>query len=902
LGGLTVDQPIIHFGSVDQGETITRTVTVTNTGLPAVVSPQVTGDGYIIQSTTCMTVPTKGSCAITVVFSPGMDASGGMSGTLTVAPGISVALSATVMVLGTFSASLSVLPATALVNQAVPFAVTVTPAGPLLDLSCLNSGPDLAPDTAFTTCAATATAPVVASCAYAFVFKAAEAGIAMDQITCSSGGKVQTLSVSLNVLSPAMLSISPASTAFPGVVGTTSDPVSFRVRNNGTAASGVISVVLGGAGATQFAITDNQCSGVLAGGATCTIAVVYKPTAAGNVTASLTVTDATAVSGPGIATLNGVAVNVDPTAISGASDLGVVVVGEAGIPATYTIWNYGGTASDVLTIGATDTQFAIGNDLCSGLGLASGKTCTFTVTFIPATEGLKTTVLTLKSGDTVVAQKPILGTGVASRPAALSISPPSLNFGTIRPGTTAGPQTFTVTNIGRTASGVLTVTKADTTSSVGGASQFGYIFTCEAALAPGAACFVAVTFAPTIAPGTPAATITVTDATPGSTPALATVNGIAMEEYIPTEPDCGSGALSDRTGNRQTFADTVVGETATVTCTMANDPSSAQDFGPITFTARGDFAVPAATNNCTASLPPGSSCTFALTFTPTAMGERSGSLTLTTANQWVSNKDLNGVGLGVIEIVEFQSCTSANPGLCFPTVPPGAASNLVEPEPFDFGRVTQTTTSTTMLTLAVYVRAAVGNLTVTKDFGTQESFVFGAVPAALGLDCSTVPSVTAVQASLTTPVCYKIVQFNPQARTVLNGMVTIAGASGQSDTAMMTGTGTGPLIISPSPGIFSNVGVGTSSAAVTLTVRNTGSLPLGPMAFSKTGTNAAQFSIVNDLMTGATITGGGTATVGVQFSPTALGAATATITVSGAFAGSVESQGVTLVGNGIAPP
>jgi hypothetical protein len=257
--------------------------------------------------------------------------------------------------------------------------------------------------------------------------------------------------------------------------------------------------------------------------------------------------------------------------------------------------------------------------------------------------------------------------------------------------------------------------------------------------------------------------------------------------------------------------------------------------------------------------------------------------------------------LGVVEIVEFQAC-SGTASLCFPTVSPGAAGNLVDPEPFDFGQVTQTTTSTTMLTLAVYVRNAVGTLSVTKDFGIQESFVFGAVPGALGLDCSTVPSVTALQASLTTPVCYKIVQFNPQTRTVLNGMVTVSGAAGQTDSATMTGQGTGPLTISPSPAIFSNVGVGTSSATVTLTVRNTGSLALGPMAFTKTGTNVAQFSIVNDLLTGATIAAGGTATIGVQFIPTALGAANATFTVSGALAGGFESQTVALLGNGIAPP
>jgi hypothetical protein len=419
-GGLTVDMAMINFGSVDQGETVTKTVTVTNTGLPAVVSPQVTGAGYIIQSTTCAPVAlaTNGSCTITVALSPAVNASGGASGTLTIGTGagaIAVPLSGTVMAPGTFSASLSILPATALVNQAVPFNVTVTPSGPLSDLSCLAAGPDVDVDpvAADTTCAATLSVPAVASCVYAFIFKAAKAGIAMDKITCFSNGKVQDLPVSVNVLSPASLTISPSPVAFAAVVGATSDAVILRVRNNGTASSGAVSAALGGTGAGQFTMTDNQCSGVLVGLASCTIAVVYKPTAAGAVTASLTVTDATAGSTPAVATLTGTAVTEAILAITGAQDLGSVTVGQAGTPSTFTLTNSGGAASDAVAIGATDPQFAIANNLC-GPPLAAAATCTFTVIFTPTSGGLKTAVLTAKSGNVLSGQKQIQGTGVAA--------------------------------------------------------------------------------------------------------------------------------------------------------------------------------------------------------------------------------------------------------------------------------------------------------------------------------------------------------------------------------------------------------------------------------------------------------------------------------------------------------
>jgi hypothetical protein len=643
MGGLTVNQPTLNFGSQDQGSTSTRTVTVTNTGLPVAVSPQVTGAGFFIQSTTCTTVSTSGSCTITVALSPGMDVTGGVSGTLTVATGITVSLSAVVTRPGTFSAALSTLPATALVNQAIPVTVTVTATGPLTDLSCVSNGADLTVDPVATTCQATIVANT--PCQYAFIFKAAKPGIATDKISCSSSGKVQDLPVSLTVLSPASLSISPTPASFAALVGATSDPITFRVRNNGTASSGALSAALGGSAAAQFAMTDNQCGGVLAGGATCAIVIVYMPTGAGSGTASLTVTDATAGSTPVAATLNGTALEGPTLAVIGAADLGTVMVGQAGAPATFTISNSGGSASGLLTIRAIDAEFTIGNDLCSGLPLGASKTCTFTVTFVPASAGLKTTVLAASSGAVVAAQKQIQGTGVAApKPPVLFMSPPTLDFGTIGVGTTAGPKAFTVTNTGGTATGVLTVVKSDTTSSVGGAAQFTIATTtCTAALAPTATCGVAVTFAPTIF-GSASATIMVSDGTV-STPA-GTVLGIALDRPTISLAGCEKAVTSAKSGVSETFTDTLVGNaSAPLVCTLKNDSASSQDTGAITIATTGDFAVPAAANNCTASLAPGLSCTFSLTFGPMATGQRDGTLTVTTASRGAANQLLGGVGI-----------------------------------------------------------------------------------------------------------------------------------------------------------------------------------------------------------------------------------------------------------------
>jgi hypothetical protein len=237
----------------------------------------------------------------------------------------------------------------------------------------------------------------------------------------------------------------------------------------------------------------------------------------------------------------------------------------------------------------------------------------------------------------------------------------------------------------------------------------------------------------------------------------------------------------------------------------------------------------------------------------------------------------------------------------------GDASNVVDPEPFDFGQVTQGATSDSALTLAVFVRVSVGNLSVTTDFGVPAAFAFDSpIPGGLttsqdgARDCSyyagaATPATT--DAVVGVPLCYKVVKFTPSARTAQNGTVTVAGAAGQTDSATMTGTGTGPITITPSPATFSNVGIGTASPTLTLTVKNNGLIAIDKMAYTLTGTNASQFTVVQDSLTGQSI---GTATLGVKYIPTTTGGATATITVTGTLhnGAGTESQTVNLLGNG----
>jgi hypothetical protein len=513
--------PSLNFAEVNVGQVSPALdVTVTNTGPLVLITPTITGAGFSITGTTCGTAPVA-SCTVSVQFAPVVQ--GVASGDLTVAPGIAISLSGT-GVQASWTIVPSTIPATLLVNQSAPITVTVT-ATSLTGVSCVPSGVDLTADKLNTTCGATSAADT--TCVYAFTFKSATAGDKSDSIACSLLGQSRTVQVTPTVVAPASLVLSPPSGSFSAEVNLASVPIIFNLVNAGGSASGTLSApVLAGANPDQFAITDNKCLVPLAALSSCPITVVFKPTADGTKTATLTVTDATPGATPASATLSGVVALSGPMlTITGATDLGVVVAGSAGTPTSYTITNSGQTASDPLTVAPEDSQLAIGSDLCMGTSLAPSKTCTFSLTFAPTSLGIVTTLVDVFSGGMVLASHQIRGSASPAPYAAITMGPTALDFGSIGVGMVGATKTFTVINVGNATTGALSVVKYDDTSSVGGASQYRLTTTCSAALAPSLSCQVVVTFSPMIR-GSAVATIAVGDGTI-STPTR-TVTGTAL--------------------------------------------------------------------------------------------------------------------------------------------------------------------------------------------------------------------------------------------------------------------------------------------------------------------------------------------------------------------------------------
>jgi hypothetical protein len=98
------------------------------------------------------------------------------------------------------------------------------------------------------------------------------------------------------------------------------------------------------------------------------------------------------------------------------------------------------------------------------------------------------------------------------------------------------------------------------------------------------------------------------------------------------------------------------------------------------------------------------------------------------------------------------------------------------------------------------------------------------------------------------------------------------------------------------PLAFGNVAVNTTSAARTLTLHNTGNASLTGIALAFSSPRYSR-PVAGGTCT-ATLTAGSTCTINVVFSPTALGAVNATLTITGNVA--VTGSPVTLTGTGVA--
>ena len=142
--------------------------------------------------------------------------------------------------------------------------------------------------------------------------------------------------------------------------------------------------------------------------------------------------------------------------------------------------------------------------------------------------------------------------------------------------------------------------------------------------------------------------------------------------------------------------------------------------------------------------------------------------------------------------------------------------------------------------------------------------------------------------------CTLNVTFTPTAKQYYSSSLVITDSAGNSPQSVaLTGNGVIPVTFSPASVNFGNQAAGTTSNTTNVTMYN--NLPAALAISSIQAT--APFSQTNNC--GATLAGGGTCTLSLTFSPTAVQSSSSTITVTDSASNSPQTIAVS--GVGIAP-
>jgi hypothetical protein len=487
--------------------------------------------------------------------------------------------------------------------------------------------------------------------------------------------------------------------------------------------------------------------------------------------------------------------------------------------------------TNVAITGPNNAEFAQTND-CAQLTVG----CMLNVTFAPSGPGTANASLVVTTSGPNSPLSVAL-TGVVQP--AVTLSPNGgLSFPNQIVGTTSSPQSLELSNTGYATLNI---------ASIAASGDFAQTNNCGSSVAAGAGCNINVTFTPT-ATGTRSGMVTITDNAPGSPQAVLVV-GTGVAPAVKLQP------ASFNLGSV-----TVGGSSATEQSTLTNDGTAPLTIGSlgITGTDPGDFSQ---TNTCPispAALAVGGKCTISVTFTPTAEGSRTASISIAdNASGSPQSVSLRGVGLApVVRLAPSSiSFTSQNVGA------------ISTPR-------TVTVTNSGNATLAI-AKIEIGGADP-GDFGETTSTCNSPVPA--GKNCTIG------------------VTFSPHAvgpRSAALNITDNAADSPQSVT--LTGTGTAPAItLSPTSLTFAAETVGKTSPGQTVTLSNTGTGSLTIDSILVAGTNASEFGLTSHC--GATLQAAKSCTFTIKFTPAATGTRTADVSSTDNASGSPQTVGLTGTG------
>lgn len=411
----------------------------------------------------------------------------------------------------------------------------------------------------------------------------------------------------------------------------TSSVQSVTVTNIGNAPLVISNVVLAGSSPADFILTPGGCSGAtIQPGNTCTIGVRFAPTASGNLSANVVITNN--AGNPSVLTVQGRGITPVLTPAPAAVDFGTQTVGFVSAPLSVLTFNTGNGPLNITNISiqgpnAADFFVSSVSSSCLASAIQPGGNCIIGISYRPGAALSSTGMLVIAGTQTNGTQQvPLYGVGTIPAGAAIAIATPySLDFGTQLVGGVTSPQMVYVSNVGNT---WLTITDIQ----LGGLNPSDFSVASNACgfLLPGQTCQVPVYFHPFVTTQRTALLLINSTATNGQQQVALTGLGTSAAGVLNlTATNLDFGIQTNAVAPISRLVG--IGNSGTAALLLTNLAITGVDAAFFTITS----------NTCAgAFLNPGNSCEVGITYSPSADGNRNAQLAIATAPGGVTNVTL----------------------------------------------------------------------------------------------------------------------------------------------------------------------------------------------------------------------------------------------------------------------
>jgi hypothetical protein len=645
--------------------------------------------------------------------------------------------------------------------------------------------------------------------------------------TTSHGGHSGPVKLTGGSGGSSQLSLSSSSLKYGNVLVDGSSTQAITVQNPGQSEINLSALTVSGAG---FSVSGTAVPATIPAGQSVTLEATFAPAVAGSVKGSLTITSnaqnpsvSVALSGTGVAESYTMALS--PRSVSFGS---VNVGGRA--TQTVQLSNTGNASVTITQVSATGAGISVSAP-AGPATLAPSQSLPITITYAPTAAGSVAGAVTVSNSDGVNCVAAVTATGVQ---AALSVTPATVGFGPVVTGKPSSAHSIQLKNSG---SASLTVSAAEVSGAGFSASGLTFPLT----LTPGQSGTLNVAYTPSAA-GAATGTISIVSSAPNSPTTVALSGTGAAPSY--------AMSLSPASVS---FGNVNAGSSAAQTVTLSNTGNSSITVAHVSATGTGiSVGGPAAGT----TLAPSESVALSVTYSPTAPGAATGSISVS-----------NSQGVSVADAV---SGTGVQAGLS------------IAPASVSFGSVATGTTNSQTIQVS-----NTGTATLAISQATISGAGFSL--SGLSLPLSLAPAHSA---------SFNVLYAPTAAGAVTGALVMASNASSTPSSVALSGSGvaaTNTLSVSPGSLSFGSVTDG-SSASQGITVTNTGNSSVAISGVSISGTG---FSILSG--SGAvTLSPNQTTAISVQFAPAAAGPASGSVHISSNATASPNAIG--LSGTGVAAP